>query len=106
MKPLSHLKKTKWIAAVLAVLFGTAAFIGLIAALYTNEMELYQKPLSTVITIIDCREKNKVLPKISNMEYGILKSDSGLLQDTNLTDTNNYIYSNFQDSCVYHRHKL
>lgn len=109
MKPLSHLKKTKWIAAVLAVLFGTAAFIGLIAALYTNEMELYQKPLSTVIkthqtdlqkyysiTIIDCREKNKVLPKISNMEYGILKSDSGLLQDTNLTDTNNYIYSNFQ----------
>lgn len=111
MKQLSHLKKTKWIAALFAVLFGTAALIGLLAALYTYEMELYQKPLQTVIKehqadlqkyysirIIDCREKNKQLPDITNMEYGIIKSDTGLLQDVNIVDTNNYIYTIFHET--------
>lgn len=108
MKHLQHPKLAKWIAVLLAVLCGTVAILGALITAFTNEMNLYKKPLDKIITvqqkrlqkyysikIIDSKEKQKVFPVLPNMEYGIVKSDNGTLKNLNLADNNNYIYTNF-----------
>jgi len=105
MKQDKHLTWVKWTAALLAIFLGITSFCGFCCTFLMLENELYSKSLQTVLSqnyqelqkyysykIYTRKLKNKELPVIDNMEYGILTSDN---QTPDFTDKDSYIFSGF-----------
>jgi len=108
MEKLRYSVAAKCTATILAVLFGLLTAACSMAAIFTDEIGLYDNPLEQVVSK-HCRDLQKFYAaKIfcninhpasmadSNMEYGIIKADS--LKDVDLSDNSSYLYQNFKET--------
>ncbi len=122
MNKLKNSFSARYIAVLLAVVFGTAAVVGIFITIFTLDMELYQTPLNTVISHqtqdMQSWYSAKIFSKFNklphkdsaqtiqaeldnylhtdNFEFGIIHADT--LDHVNLSSTDSYIYQNFSDT--------
>lgn len=106
MKHMKYSTTARRLAILFTVIFGTLTLAGSVTILFTYEMKLYSNPLKNVISdqqeslqkfysvkIFANREDNPACLKDSNLEYGIIKTNS--IQDLDLSDKSIYTYQNF-----------
>lgn len=108
MKQDKHLIWVKWIAALLAIFLGMAAFCGACFTALILEEGLYSTSLQAVLhenytelqkyysyKIYTDKQSTQMPPVIGNMEYGILASDD---EETDITDKSAYIFFGFSNT--------
>lgn len=108
MKQFKNPKRTKWIAALLAIVTGVVCVCSAFATCLFYELKLYTKSYDDVLVlnyaaiqdyystiIFNSRINGEALPEIANMEYGIIETNS---DDIDVTDSKQYVYSNFSET--------